>query len=168
MEMLKEQEPPKESRPYYGEIFYDKAAYGNEWLINNYLLYYYGITIYGPAFKTLIKEPITIKKVQDACINDFYKEWMPKMNDHEWLSNSHYQSYLVLNVCRILYTINRAELANKQKSSDWVKRKYKRWEELINKAEEWNYGKTMDKENEVKDFLQFAEKTIDLFNNHLK
>jgi predicted nucleotidyltransferase len=116
IDMLKEKDPPKDPRPYYGEIFYNEATYGNEWLINNYLLYNYGITLYGPEFKTLVNEPINIKKIKEACIEDFYKEWEPKINDNEWLSNSHYQSYIVLNICRILYTINKMELENKQKS----------------------------------------------------
>jgi predicted nucleotidyltransferase len=74
IEMLKENNPPKDPRPYYGEMFYDEATYGNEWLINNYLLYNYGITIYGPEFKTLLHKPITINEIQQACIKDFYKE----------------------------------------------------------------------------------------------
>jgi predicted nucleotidyltransferase len=161
IEMLKEKAPPKEPRPYYGEIFYNEATYGNEWLINNYLLYHYGIAIYGPEFKTLINEPINIKDIQQACINDFYAEWIPKIDDHEWLSNSHYQSYLVLNICRIIYTINESEVANKQKSCNWVKSKYKEWEELINEAEVWEYNKIMDKENDTKRFIKFAEKIIE-------
>jgi predicted nucleotidyltransferase len=105
IEMLKEKVPPKEPRPYCGEIFYNEATYGNEWLINNYL-----------------------------------------------------QSYLVLNICRIIYTINKSEVANKQKSCDWVKNKYKEWEELINEAEVWEYNKIMDKENDTKRFIKFAKK----------
>jgi predicted nucleotidyltransferase len=168
VKMLQERKPPKEPRPYYGEIFYDEASYGNEWIINNYLLYNYGIAIYGPEFKILIKEPINIKEIQEACVNDFYKEWIPKINDHEWLSNSHYQSYLVLNICRILYTINKSEVANKQKSCDWVKKNYKEWEELINEAEEWNYGSIMNKENKVQYFIKFAEKIIEEWENKNK
>jgi predicted nucleotidyltransferase len=165
IEMLQEKKPPQNPRPYYGEIFYDEATYGNEWLINNYLLYNYGITIYGPEFKTLVKEPIEIKEIQEACIKDFYKEWMPKINDHEWLTNSHYQSYLVLNICRILYTIHESETANKQKSCEWVKMNYMEWEKIIDEAERWNYGKIMDKEKEVKEFIKFTEKTVEAWKN---
>ncbi len=46
IDMLKSVLPPKEPRPYYGGgIFYDEAPYGNEWIINNYLLYQHGIPI---------------------------------------------------------------------------------------------------------------------------
>jgi predicted nucleotidyltransferase len=164
IEMLKEKNPPEMPRPYYGEIFYNEATYGNEWLINNYLLYYYGIAIYGPEFKTLINEPIDIKDIQEACLRDFYKEWAPKIDDNEWLSNSHYQSYVVLNICRILYTLYKSEVANKQKSCHWVKARYNEWQGLINESEEWDYTKTMDKADEVKGFIKFAQKIIEEWN----
>jgi predicted nucleotidyltransferase len=161
VEMLKEETPPKKPRPYYNEIFYDEATYGNEWLINNRLLYDYGIALYGPEFKTLIGGPIDIEEIRRACINDFYKEWKPKIDDDEWLSNGHYQSYIVLNICRILYTMINMELANKQKSCEWVKRNYTEWKKLIEEAEEWDYGKVMDRQDEVKDFIKFSERIID-------
>jgi hypothetical protein len=164
IEMLKEKNPPKIPRPYYGEIFYDEATYGNEWVINNYILYHYGITIYGPYFKTLMNEPIDIKDVQKACIKDFYKEWMPKTNDEKWLSNSHYQSYIVLNICRILYTIYKSEVANKQESCKWVKTNYSEWKDLITEAEEWGYNETMDKANEIKSFIKFVHQEIENWN----
>jgi predicted nucleotidyltransferase len=160
IEMLQEKQPPKIPRPYYNEIFYDEATYGNEWLINNYLLYNYGITVYGPEFKTFIKEPISIEDIQKSCINDFYKEWKPKMNDNEWLSNSHYQAYIILNICRILYTIFNKEMASKQDSSKWVKGKYKGWDNLIKEAEEWDYTKTMDRKNEIIKFIEYTEEII--------
>ncbi len=73
--------PPKLPRPYYGAgIFYPEAPYGNEWLINNYLLYKHGIALTGPDFKTLIK-PIDMVDVQKACVRDLFKEWEPKIND---------------------------------------------------------------------------------------
>ena len=105
IDMLKNILPPKEPRPYYGGgIFYDEAPYGNEWIINNYLLYEHGITLIGPDFKKLTT-PIDIIEVQKACIRDLFQEWEPKITDFEWLDNSHYQSYLVMNLCRILYTV---------------------------------------------------------------
>jgi predicted nucleotidyltransferase len=161
IEMLKEKEPPQTPRPYYGGVFYDDATYGNEWLINNYLLYNHGISIYGPDFKKLLQEPININEIKLACINDFYKEWIPKINEDDWLSNSHYQSYLVLNICRIIYTINKLEVANKQKSCNWIKNNYSEWKGLIEEAEKWNYGMVMDRKNSVKDFILFAEKVIE-------
>ena len=93
--------PPEQPRPYYGEgKFYREAFYGNEWLINNYLLQKFGVTIIGPEFTTLTK-PINIKEIQKACLRDLLEEWKPKLKQTSWLNNPHYQSYLTLNLCRI-------------------------------------------------------------------
>ena len=70
--------PPKEPRPYFGEgILYPAAPYGNEWIINQYLLYEHGIAFMGPSFKTLIK-PVDIVEVQKASIKDLFEEWQRK------------------------------------------------------------------------------------------
>ena len=165
LEMLKENEPPKTPRPYYNETFYNEATYGNEWLINNYLLYNYGITIYGPEFKTFFKKSIDIKDVQKACIQDFYKEWLPKIDDDNYLSHDHYQAYIILNLCRILYTIINAETVNKTLSANWVKENYNQWSILINEAEEWNYSKKMNRKNEIKEFIKYSSKIIEEYKN---
>jgi len=141
IEMFKNILPPKEPRPYFGGgIFYDEAPYGNEWIINNYLLYQHGMTLVGENIKQLIPA-IDMLDVQKACIRDLFAEWEPKMSDDEWLSNPHYQSYLVLNLCRILYTVMQGVTGTKSESATWVKNKYgSPWVALIEQAETWKYG----------------------------
>jgi hypothetical protein len=133
---------PKEPRPYFGSgTFYDEATYGNEWIINNYLLYQHGISLIGPDFKELIK-PIDIIDLQKACVLDLFQEWEPKMTDFEWIDNSHYQSYLVMNLCRNLYTVLCGKTATKNISAAWVKNKFVLpWSNLIENAASWKYGK---------------------------
>lgn len=148
--------PPKTPRPYYGEgKFYPEALYGNEWLINNYLLYKYGVTLYGKDSKDLLN-PIDIEGVRMACIRDLHEEWEPKVNDPDYLNNPHYQSYVVLNICRILYAVRNSELASKTRSAEWVSGKFEQWRELINAAKSWEYGEEMNYEGETRKFIQFA------------
>lgn len=157
IDMLKSILPPKNPRPYYGSgIFYDEAPYGNEWIINNYLLYEHGISLMGPDFKELIK-PIDIIEVQKACIRDLFQEWKPKITDLEWLDNSHYQSYFVMNLCRILYTVIGGTTGTKKIAAEWVKNKFgPPWSNLIETAESWKYGKEMLLKNEAIDFIKFV------------
>lgn len=148
--------PPQTPRPYWGEgKFYSQARYGNEWIINNYLLYHHGIAIIGPDFKTLIK-PINIAEVQQACIRDLIQEWQPKIAHPTYLHNSHYQAYVVLNLCRILYTVLQGKTVTKTISAAWVKHQFPQWNELIELAESWHYGKTMNQREAVIDFINFA------------
>ncbi len=159
--MLSSIKPPQTPRPYIGEgIFYPEAPYGNEWIINQYLLYNHGIPLIGPEFKTLVKS-IDIEDVRIACIRDLFQEWEPKMRDPEWLSNSHYQSYIVLNLCRILYTATCHTTSTKKASATWVKRKFgPHWNHLIQTAEDWRYGKEMNLQKDVIKFIQFVVKKV--------
>ncbi|MEP7294100.1 MAG: aminoglycoside adenylyltransferase domain-containing protein, partial [Chloroflexota bacterium] len=132
--------PPQAPRPYTGEgIFYPEAGYGNEWIINLYLQYEHGITLVGTEFK-LLTAPIAIGEVQKACIRDLFREWEPKLKTPEWLDNPHYQSYLVLNLCRIVYTVLRKATGSKTVSAAWMKSQYGEWSALIEAAEGWQYG----------------------------
>lgn len=157
IDMLKSILPPKEPRPYYGGgVFYDEAPYGNEWIINNYLLYQKGVAIIGQDFKSLMK-PIDIVDVQKACIRDLFQEWEPKATDFEWLDNSHYQSYLIMNLCRILYTVMCGITGTKNISAEWVKAQFgSPWKNLIETAESWKYGKVISSRNEAISFIKFT------------
>lgn len=161
-EMLPSIMPPG-ARPYYGEgILNPKADYGNEWIINLYLLYNHGIAIVGPKFSELV-QPVKIEDVQQACIRDLFKEWEPKLREPEWLDNSHYQSYLIMNLCRILNTVMNATALSKKKSADWVKQEYPEWKELIQIAEEWHYGSELKQKEKTLEFLKFV---IDKVNSY--
>jgi len=149
--------PPKLPRPYFGGgVFYAKAPYGNEWIINQYLLYHHAIALYGPAYKKLIA-PIDIAEVQKACKRDLLEEWEPKIRDPIWLANSHYQAYIVLNLCRILYTVLRGATASKKISAQWVRETYGfEWKYLIDAAENWHYGIEMREKESITGFINFA------------
>lgn len=154
--MLTSKEPPTQPRPYYGEnVFWPEAPYGNEWIINLYLTYTYGQTLIGPDFKTLVK-PVQISEVQKAAIKDLFQEWEPKLREASWLDNSHYQSYLVLNLCRIFYTVMQADAKSKKVAADWVKSHYPEWRKLIVRAQNWQYGQEMKMQKKTLEFLRFV------------
>ena len=155
--MLKNYYPPKEPRPWYfgsEEKLYEKAPYGNEWIINNYLLYKYSITLAGIEFQSICNE-IPIIEVQKACINDCLKEWKPKIYDLTFLNNDHYAAYFVLNLCRIYYTIHNAEVSSKKVAANWVKQKFVKWHDLISKAQSWEYDKTFKEIDQIINFAKF-------------
>jgi len=155
--------PPLEPRPWYcgfESFLYQEAPYGNEWIINNYLLYHYSIPLFGPDFKELMG-PIRIEEVQKACIRDLFVEWEPKISDSDYLNDSHNQSYLILNICRILYTVFRQTTGSKRVSATWVKQAYgSSWKNLIELAENWQYGKEMNEQEKTIEFIRFAIKEI--------
>jgi hypothetical protein len=156
LDLLREVSPPTTPRPWWGlDTMYPAAVAGNEWTINHYLLAKYGVSLAGPDFHTLIPW-IDIRDVQRASARDLLAEWAPKIDDASWLSNSHYQSYLVLNLCRILHTTIGGEAASKKVAGRWVKVNYPRWKDLIEEAERWGYGDVMTRQDDVRAFIRFA------------
>jgi hypothetical protein len=154
--LMEEPSPPRNPRPWWGfDSLYPAAPAGNEWIINHYFLAKFGIALEGPNFSTLI-QPIDIREVQKASARDLFKEWEPKIADLAWLSNSHYQSYLVLNLCRILHTVIGGEPGSKRIAAQWTKQKYPEWKELIEKAERWGYGDEMKKNEQAIAFIKFV------------
>jgi hypothetical protein len=160
LELMRELTPPATTRPWWGfGTFYAEAPAGNEWIINHYLLSKHGIALEGPDFNQLIP-PIDVDSVRRASARDLFQEWVPKIGDAEWLSNSHYQSYLVLNLCRILRTVIGGEPGSKKVAGEWAKAAYPRWQSLIEEAERWTYGDTMKRQADAVAFLRFAVERV--------
>ena len=158
IDMLPSILPPKEPRPWYwgGEgILYEEAPYGNEWIINNYLLYQHAIPLTGPDFRELT-DPIDIEEVQKACIRDLFTEWEPKVTNKEWFRDSHNESYFILNLCRILCTVMCKSAGSKDTATSWVKSQYGKWADLTNSADQWRYGIGLNLQRESIEFLGFV------------
>ncbi len=127
--------------------------------VEYYLLSQHGIALDGPAFNELMTR-IEIRDVRQASARDLFQEWVPKIYDGAWLSNSHNQSYLVLNLCRILHTVTQGEPRSKKIAAQWAKAAYPQWQNLIEEAEKWAYGDEMKRQADAVAFLQFAVERV--------
>jgi hypothetical protein len=160
-EMLACKLPPAAPRPYFGNgIFYPAADYGNEWIINQYFLSECGIALIGPDFRTLLAGPIDITEVQKACVRDLYKEWTPRIVDPAPLGDPHLQSYIVLNLCRILCAVKAGKVWSKNAAASWAEERYPEQAHLIRAAGIWRYGNAFDHAEDTVDFLKFAIREI--------
>jgi len=79
-----------------------------------------------------------------------------KNNRFGFLADSHQQSYVVLNLCRILCAVVRGEAVSKKAAAAWVAGEYPQWENLIKTAGNWHYGVKMERQAETIDFIKFA------------
>jgi hypothetical protein len=156
LELMRQLTAPATPRPWWGfGTLFAEALAGNEWIINHYLLSWHGIALEGPAFSKLVAS-IALQNVQQASARDLLQEWLPKIDDGAWLSNSHNQSYLVLNLCRILHTVIQGQTASKKVAGEWAKATYPQWENLIAEAERWVYGNEMKRQADAAAFVRFA------------
>jgi hypothetical protein len=89
-----------------------------------------------------------------------FQEWQPKVGDKAWLVDCHQQSYLVLNVCRILHTVLGGGPGSKRTAARWVKHAYPEWAGLIDEAESWRYGAEMSRIPDTIAFTNFATERV--------
>lgn len=158
--LLGETLPPAMPRPWWGfGVLHPAAPYGNEWLIDNYLLYHHAVALRGPAFRTLLA-PIDVAEVRRASAHDFVEEWLAKRGDRAYLADPHRQSYLVLTLCRVLYAVEGGRLGSKQAAAGWVKRAHPQWVGLVEEAERWAYGRAMARREEAIAFIRFAAEVV--------
>ena len=138
---------------------YAEAPAGNEWTVNHYLLSKHGVALHGPEFRELVP-PISMEEVRQASSKDLFAEWVPKISDPLWLASSHYQSYLVLNLCRILRTAIGGEAGSKKAACAWARAAYPQWKDLIEEADRWGYGDEMNRQEDTIAFVRFAVEAV--------
>ena len=112
-----------------------KMAYHDEaWVIHRYILRERGITITGPDPETLI-DPISPDELREAMLPTL-KGWATRiLNNPNVMSSRGYQSYIVLTLCRILYTLQFGDVVSKPKAASWVKGAVsEKWKALIDRA----------------------------------
>ena len=83
------------------------------------------------------------------------------LNHPEEIRHRGYQSYIVLTLCRILYTLQVGEVTSKLKSASWAKESIgEKWKTLIDQAWEGRHHSQMqaDKEDirQTLDFIKYA------------
>lgn len=117
----------------YGERL--KMVYHDEtWIIHRYILRERGITIVGPAPKTLI-DPILPNELRQAMLPALHGWATRILNNPNEIIHQGYQSYTVLSLCRILYTLQFGDIVSKPKAARWVKETMgEKWNALIDQA----------------------------------
>ena len=104
------------------------------WLIHRYILRKYGITILGPAPQTLI-DPVSSDALRQVMV-PLLQGWATQiLNNPNEIARQGYQSYTVLSICRILYTLQFGDIVSKPQAARWVKETLdEKWSTLIDKT----------------------------------
>ena len=145
----------------YGERL--KMVYHDEtWMIHRYILRERGITLIGPALKTLI-DPVLPNELRQAMLPALYGWATQILNHPNEIAHQGYQSYTVLSLCRILYTLQFGDIVSKSKAASWVKETMgEKWNALIDQA--W-----MGRHNpQLAASPDAIEQTLDLIRNALE
>ena len=105
-----------------------------DWNVQRYILRERGITVTGPDPKILIA-PVSPAELRWA-VSEIMQNWFCHfLDDPAPLKSRGYQSYTVLTMCRILYTVEHGEIVSKPAAAAWVKQNLsEEWIGLIDRA----------------------------------
>jgi predicted nucleotidyltransferase len=107
------------------------------WLIQAHLLREYGVALVGPDPRTLVDPvaPGDLRQVVAATIPDWLE---PLLAKPDGLRQPGFRAYLVLTLCRVLYTLAHDAVASKQVAGRWARATVdRRWAGLIGRALAW-------------------------------
>jgi len=110
------------------------ARHDEDWIIHRYNLRERGITLAGPPPHTLI-DPVSPDDLRRAALAVLRGWWALMLDDPAPLASCGYQSYAVLSLCRILYTLQYGTVASKREAAGWAQQTLgPRWGALIDRA----------------------------------
>jgi predicted nucleotidyltransferase len=117
----------------HGEVLH-RMRHESDWVIQRHILRERGILISGPDPKTLV-DPVSPNDLRRA-IADGLPLWMnPILDNPTEINKRGYQSFFVLSLCRMLYTLKQGEILSKQSAVEWAKENLDaKWKPLIERA----------------------------------
>jgi aminoglycoside adenylyltransferase-like protein/nucleotidyltransferase-like protein len=145
-----------------------KMVYHDDWwIIHRYILRERGLTISGPAPQTLI-DPVSPDDLRRVMLSLLHGWATQILNDPNKISSRGYQSYVVLSLCRILYTLQFGDVVSKPIAAGWAKETLgDPWISLIDRAWEGRHHPEASAEpediNGTLDFIRFALEYIHRF-----
>lgn len=128
--------------------------YQSDWIIQLHLVQEQGVVVAGPHPKTLIESisPAELQAAGEAIMRD----WEPLLEDPQKF-DAEYQSYTVLTMCRMLYTLEHGTIVSKAAAARWGKERYgERWGALIDSALAWRHGEPFDHLEAVLRLLRYT------------
>jgi predicted nucleotidyltransferase len=138
-----------------------KMVYHDEtWVVHRYLLREGGITVSGPAPKTLI-DPVLPSELRQAVLK-MLRGWATQILDNpSQIKHRGDQSYTVLSLCRILYTLENGSVVSKSVAARWAQATLgEPWASLIERAWEGRHTPgleaSVDEMNGTLEFIRYS------------
>ena len=136
------------------------------WDLHRYVLRERGITLIGPAPQTFV-EPVGPAQLEQAMLCNLSGWAAHILDDPPQMKHRGYQSYIVLSLCRILYTLQNDEVVSKATAAHWAQATLgEDWAPLIESAWEGRHNSDCDVSPEdVDGTLKFIRYALDCGRN---
>ena len=130
----------------------------SNWILERYIVREHGVVLWGPSPKTLI-DPILLYELQMAVCEQLREFWQAQLDGPEWLRPRDYQSFAVLTMCRVLYTLRQGVVTSKTEAAAWALQALNpQWRPIIERALIWRHEHERDDLTETLRFLRYAIK----------
>jgi hypothetical protein len=155
--VLRRYKPEQAPYPHYGmDGHFAVEQHGIDSVIQHYVLREWGIPVAGPAPRTLV-DPIAPDDLRRAASATLMEWWAPQLDDPVRLQSDLYQTYAVLTMCRIFYTMEHGDVVSKPVAARWLQEALGQpWADLIADALAWRPGMRFARLNDTLDFIRFT------------
>jgi predicted nucleotidyltransferase len=117
-----------------GEETLHWMSHESDWIIQRHILRQRGIVIHGPDLQSLI-DPVSPDELRRAVAAVLPLWSQPILADSSVIKKRGYQSYCVLTLCRMLYTLKHGEILSKPEAAKWALTNMDpKWKPLIERA----------------------------------
>jgi predicted nucleotidyltransferase len=138
----------------------------SNWVINRHVLYTSGVVVTGPPLVNIIN-PVQPKQLHKAVLTLLRDNWTPWLENSDLFLGVGYQAFVVLTMCRALYTLKNGTVAPKIRSAEWVIAYSKRkWTKLIKQAMAWHYEDPPGDIRQTQEFMRYVLEEAGLQNNN--
>jgi len=130
------------------------------WIVQRHVLYERGIRLAGPALQTII-DPVSPGDLRQVMLV-ILKGWAAQILENpSEIRQRGGQTYTVLSICRILYTLQYGSVVSKHLATRWAQENLcNRWEPLIERTWEGRHNPGVDASpeevNETLGFIRYA------------
>jgi len=144
------------------------TAHDATWDIHRYILREHGVRVAGPPLKELI-DPVTPDQLRRAAWTILIRWAAGLLAAPEHIQGREYQSYTVLSLCRILYTLQIGNVATKPIAARWCQERLgPPWSTLIERAlegrQQWDIPLLPGEVQATLDFIRYAVAQLHTYN----
>ena len=134
------------------------------WIFQRHTMREHGVIVAGPDPHTLV-DPVDPSDMRRA-VSALPEMWLEQArNDHswlEWVCQREAQAFVVLTLCRLLYTLDTADVASKPAAAHWAQKALgKRWAGLIEHALVGQHDEGEISDSEMGDTIALIEYTVE-------
>lgn len=141
------------------------------WIFHCYTLREHGVTVTGPALPPLIArvDPDDMRRGAAPIAELWLEQARHDPTWLAWLQGPEHRAFVVLTLCRLLYTLDRGSVASKPAAARWAEQALgPRWASLIRRSltEQYGSGETaggQTPESDMADTIALVQYTVDRF-----